>query len=69
MCVLVATYRPSGDIDISAVVKDGAAVRAALAAYYSSNKDEIEKQKAEDSSSPSVTAIDCALAITGSKAE
>jgi hypothetical protein len=69
MCVLVATYRPNGDVDISAVVKDGAAVRAALAAYYSSNKDEIENQNTKGSSPPSISATDCALSNTGSKAE
>ena len=38
MMLLVATYRPTGDLEISAVVKSDTAVRAALAAHYAANK-------------------------------
>ena len=69
MCVLVATYRPNGELDISAVVKNDAAVRAALAAYYSKNKDELDKQPPAGSKPASTSATDKALANAGNKAE
>jgi hypothetical protein len=40
--VLIATYRPTGEFDLHAVVKNASAVTAALAAYYSDNKKELE---------------------------
>lgn len=54
MMVLVATYRPTGELEISAVVKNDAAVRAALAAHYSENKAEVQAaaDKAENESAP-----------------
>lgn len=69
MCVLVATYRPNGELDISAVVKNDAAVRAALAAYYSQNKEDLDKQPSAGSKPASSSATDKALANAGSKAE
>ncbi len=42
MVVLVATYRNTGELEIQGVVKTDAAVKAALAAYYSTNKEEIQ---------------------------
>lgn len=42
MVVLVATYRATGELEIQGVVKTDSAVKAALAAYYSKNKEQIE---------------------------
>lgn len=69
MCVLVATYRPNGELDISAVVKNDAAVRAALAAYYSQNKEDLDKQAPAGSKTASTSATDMALVNAGTKAE
>lgn len=41
MVVLVATYRATGELEIQGVVKTDSAVKAALAAYYSTNKEKI----------------------------
>ncbi len=41
MMVLVVTYRPTGELEVNAVVKSDAAVRAALASYYSDNKEAV----------------------------
>lgn len=40
--VLIATYRPTGEFDLHAVVKNDSAVTAAFAAYYSENKESLE---------------------------
>lgn len=65
MMVLVATYRPNGELDISAVVKNDTAVRAALAAYYSGNKEGVQQaaDKAANEPAPE-SAITLALAQT-----
>lgn len=42
MVVLVATYRPTGELEIQGVVKTDSAVKAALSAYYSANKETIK---------------------------
>jgi hypothetical protein len=39
--LVVATYRPTGELEVSAVVRNDAAVRAALAAHYSADKDAV----------------------------
>jgi hypothetical protein len=39
--LVVATYRPTGELEVSAVVRNDAAVRAALAAHYSAYKDAV----------------------------
>lgn len=39
--LLVATYRPNGELEVSAVVKHDTAVRAALAAHYTVNKEAV----------------------------
>jgi hypothetical protein len=63
MMVLVVTYRPSGELEISAVVKDDSAVRAALAAYYSNNKEEVQKAADKAADEPAAqSAITLALA-------
>jgi hypothetical protein len=41
MVVLVATYRPNGKLEVSTVVKNDSAVRAALACHYSANKEAV----------------------------
>jgi hypothetical protein len=41
MMVLVVTYRPTGELEVNAVVKSDTAVNAALASYYSANKDAV----------------------------
>lgn len=41
--VLIATYLPTGEFELHAVVKNVNAVNAALAAYYSDNKSAIEE--------------------------
>jgi hypothetical protein len=41
--VLIATYRPTGEFDLHAVVKNDSAVNAAFAAYYTDNKSAIEE--------------------------
>lgn len=41
MVLLVATYRATGELEIQCVVKTDSAVKAALAAYYSTNKEDI----------------------------
>lgn len=41
--VLIATYRPTGEFDLHAVVKNDSAVTAALAAYFTDNKSAIEE--------------------------
>lgn len=48
LMVLLATYRPTGELEISGVVKSDTAVRAALAALYSFSKDSFKKQEHED---------------------
>jgi hypothetical protein len=48
LMVLLATYRPSGALEISGVVKSDTAVRAALAALYSSSKGSFKSQEQED---------------------
>ena len=48
LMVLLATYRPSGALEISGVVKSDTAVRAALAALYSASKDSFKSQEQED---------------------
>ncbi len=45
--LLVATYRPSGEFEINAVVTNNSAVQSALAAHYSSHKDEVERKAAD----------------------
>ena len=40
--LLVATYRPNGVLEVSAVVKHDTAVRAALAAHFTVNKEAVE---------------------------
>lgn len=71
MCVLIATYRPTGELDISAVVKNDAVVRAALAAYYSSNKEEISKNQTDtqDKKLATESATDIAIETTRNSAE
>ena len=61
MMLLVATYRPTGDLEISAVVKSDTAVRAALAAHYAVNKEEIAKAASSASEPTQQSAIDMAL--------
>ena len=61
MMLLVATYRPTGDLEISAVVKSDTAVRAALAAHYAVNKEEIVKAASSASEPTQQSAIDMAL--------
>lgn len=39
--LLVATYRPNGELEVSAVVTHDTAVRAALAAHYTVNKEAV----------------------------
>ena len=39
--LLVATYRPNGELEVSAVVKHDTAVRAALAAHFTVNKEAV----------------------------
>lgn len=41
--VLIATYRPTGEFDLHAVVKNDSAVTAALAAYFTDNKAVLEE--------------------------
>lgn len=47
MVVLVATYRATGELEIQGVVKTDTAVKAALAAYYSANKEGIKSAAAK----------------------
>jgi hypothetical protein len=62
MMVLVATYRPTGELEVSAVVRHDTAVRSALAAHYSGNKDEVAKL-AEANSATEVPASAIAIAL------
>ena len=62
MMVLVATYRPTGELEVSAVVRHDTAVRSALAAYYSGNKDEVAKL-AEANSATEVPASAISIAL------
>ena len=41
MMVLVVTYRPTGDLEVNSVIKSGAVVKAALAAHYAANKEQM----------------------------
>lgn len=61
MMLLVAIYRPTGDLEISAVVKSDTAVRGALAAHYAVNKEEIVKAASSASEPTQQSAIDMAL--------
>ena len=61
MMLLVVTYRPTGELEISAVVKSDTAVRAALAAHYAVNKEEIAKAASSASEPTQQSAIDMAL--------
>ena len=65
MMLLVATYRPTGELEISAVVKSDTAVRAALAAHYSVNKDDLTKAANQATLAIKQSPIDMAL-IQGS---
>jgi hypothetical protein len=40
--VLLAVYRPTGELELKAIVNDGAVVKAAFASYYKTNKEKIE---------------------------
>ena len=62
MMVLVATYRPTGELEVSAVVRHDTAVRSALAAYYSGNKEEVSKL-AEANSATEVPASAISIAL------
>lgn len=65
MMVLVATYRPSGELEISAVVKNESAVRSALACHFSNNKDGISSSaSAAASNTPNTSATSLALEHT-----
>ncbi len=45
--VLIATYRPTGDLEVLAVVKHDSVINAALAAYYADHKEEISDKATE----------------------
>ena len=40
--VLLAVYRPTGELELKAIVSDAAVVKAAFASYYKTNKEKIE---------------------------
>ena len=44
--VLLAVYRPTGDLELKAIVNDAAAVKAAYASYYKVNKEKINAAQA-----------------------
>ena len=52
MMVLVVTYRPTGELEVNAVVKSDAAVRAVLASHYSANKEAVTEAANKVSSDP-----------------
>jgi hypothetical protein len=58
--VLVVTYRPTGELEVNTVVQHDSAVRAALAIYYSENKDRISDLPNAKASAKS-TAVAAAL--------
>ncbi len=66
MMVLVVTYRPTGELEVNAVVKSDAAVRAALASHYSANKDAVTEAANKVSPDPaSIRATEIALRDQG----
>jgi hypothetical protein len=44
--VLLAVYRPTGDLELKAIVSDAAVVKAAFASYYKTNKEKINAAQA-----------------------
>lgn len=58
--VLVVTYRPTGELEVNTVVQHDSAVRAALAVFYSENKDRITDLPAAKAAAKS-TAVAAAL--------
>ena len=64
MIVLVATYRPTGEFEINAVVRADGAVNAALAAHYSADKEGV-RAAAEKATTPKgpASAMDVAVAV------
>jgi hypothetical protein len=66
MMVLVVTYRPTGELEVNAVVKSDTAVNAALASYYSANKDAVTQAANQASAAPAPQrATDVALRQPG----
>jgi hypothetical protein len=59
--LLIVTYRPTGELEVSSVVKTKGAVDAAMAAYYSAEKKNIEanaaKAKTAEQQRDSATAL------------
>jgi len=45
--VLIGTWQPDGSVILRTVVQNDTAVNTALASYYSSNKDAVQKQAAQ----------------------
>ena len=46
--VLLAVYRPTGDLELKAIVSDAAVVKAAYASYYKTNKEKINAAPTEN---------------------
>ena len=46
--VLLAVYRPTGDLELKAIVNDAAVVKAAYASYYKTNKEKINAAPTEN---------------------
>ena len=61
-CLLVATYRASGELEISAVVKNDSAVRAALAAVYVAEQEHIATKAAETKAADEAQAVEESIA-------
>lgn len=56
MLVLLVMYRPTGDLEVNAVVKSDSVVRAALAAHYAANKEALtDAKQAKDAARTSAT--------------
>jgi len=50
--VLLAVYRPTGDLELKAIVNDAAAVKAAYASYYKVHKEKINAAQAVNQPEP-----------------
>jgi hypothetical protein len=60
LVVLIGTYRPTGDVELSGVVTASSAVNAALQAYYAENKQLVDAATVPEKSS-ATTAVAAAL--------
>lgn len=52
LMLLVVTYRPTGELEVNSIVKNQSVVNAALAAHYTSHKEDMQKVSALKTPAP-----------------